>query len=139
MDLTEKDYVVIVQCDIVKQRCSGYSCERAFNDRKGGFADYPPDRALRTVNMTCGGCCGRALHRNLAHLVRKLDKAEGIKRDRIVVQLSTCITKASNHGPACPHLNYLRELISSLGLDYLEDTYVSTQAAERRASGRYPS
>ena len=46
-DLREKDYVVIVQCDLVKQRCSGYFCEKAFTERTGGFSDYPKDKAFR--------------------------------------------------------------------------------------------
>ncbi len=90
-DVKDKDYIVIVQCDIVKERCSGVYCERAFHERSGGFAGLPKDRAYRTLNMTCGGCCGRALHRKLTHLARKLKK-EDIKKKQILVQLSSCIT-----------------------------------------------
>jgi len=88
IDPAEKDYVVIVQCHIVKQRCPGYFCEKAFHERTGGFADYPKDRAYRVMNMTCGGCCGRAVHRKLSSLLRQLKKREGIEKDRVVVQLS---------------------------------------------------
>ena len=42
VDLNEKDYVVIVQCNLAKQRCSGVLCEQGFNQRAGGFADYLP-------------------------------------------------------------------------------------------------
>ena len=84
VDLEKKDYVVILQCEIVKQRCSGHDCEEAFHKRKGGFAAYPRDRAYRTLYMTCGGCCGLATQRKLTHLARRLKKREGIERDRIV-------------------------------------------------------
>ena len=63
--MEEKEYLVIVQCHLVMQRCSGYFCEKAFSERLGGFADYPSDKRYRTLYMTCGGCCGRALHRKL--------------------------------------------------------------------------
>lgn len=130
MDLGEKDYVVIVQCDIVKERCSGYHCERAFHGRTGGFTDYPKDKSYRTLYMTCGGCCGRAVHRKLSHLARKLKKGEGIEKDRIVVQLSSCITRDNFHAPPCPHLDYLKTLLGKLGLDVREDTRVGSLTRE---------
>ncbi len=136
-DLAQKDYVVVVQCEIVKQRCSGYHCERAFHQRAGGFADYPSERAYRTLTLTCGGCCGRALHRKLMHLVGKIAKAESIARDRIVVQLSSCITTDNHHGPPCPHLDYLKALIARAGLDCREHTVLSATAERRRAEGLY--
>jgi predicted metal-binding protein len=64
MDLSQKEYLVIVQCDIVKERCPGFLCEKAWHERTGGFADYPADKAYRVVHLTCGGCCGRALHQD---------------------------------------------------------------------------
>jgi len=47
IELKDKDYIAVVQCDIVKERCSGYYCEKAFHERTGGFAAYPKDRAGR--------------------------------------------------------------------------------------------
>ncbi len=137
MDLARKDYVVIVQCDIVKQRCSGYFCERSFSQRTGGFAAYPRERAYRVTYMTCGGCCGRALHRKLTHLKRMLKKHEGADKDRIVVQLSSCITKDNYHAPPCPHLDYLRTLLKKIGIDFREDTRISDKARKRRDEGVY--
>lgn len=135
--LDNKDYVVVVQCDLVKQRCSGYFCEKAFHERTGGFADYPKDKAFRTLYLTCGGCCGRAVGRKLSHLVKKLKSKENIEKDRIVVQLSSCIAKDNYHGPPCPHLEYLKLLIGRLGLDIREGTQISGKAEERRAEGVY--
>ncbi len=137
MNLDNKDYIVITQCHIVKERCSGYACERSFNERSGGFTSYPKNKAYRTLNLTCGGCCGRALNRKLSHLIRELQKKERIKKDRIVVQLSSCITKNNYHGPPCPHLDYLKNIIAKLGLDICEDTYISKRAEERRKAGLY--
>ncbi len=136
-DLDRKDYVAIVQCHIVKQRCSGYFCEKAFHDRTGGFAEYPQDRAYRTIYMTCGGCCGLAIQRKLGDLVRGLKKQEGIEKDRLVVQLSSCMTEDNFHGPPCPHLDYIKGLIARRGLEVREGTRLSELAAKRRKGGSY--
>jgi predicted metal-binding protein len=137
--MKEKDYIAIVQCHLVKQRCSGYFCEKAFHERTGGFLDYAPDKPYRTLYLTCGGCCGRPLHRKLSNLVHKIKSVEGIEKDRIVVQLSSCITKDNYHGPPCPHLDYLKELIARNGLDFVESTSISQKSEERRKAGIYRS
>jgi predicted metal-binding protein len=137
IDLRSKDYIVIVQCHIVKDRCSGYNCERAFHERTGGFAAYPKDKAYRMLNMTCGGCCGRAVQRKLSNLTRRIKKQEDIGKDRIVVQLSSCITKDNFHAPPCPHLDYLKGLIAKLGLDVREDTVIDEKSEKRRKEGMY--
>lgn len=137
VDLKQKDYVVIVQCHIVKERCSGYNCERAFHERTGGFAAYPKDKIYRMLNMTCGGCCGRAVQRKLSNLIRRIKKQEDIGKDRIVVQLSSCITKDNFHAPPCPHLDYLKSLIAKLGLDVREDTFIDEKSEKRRKEGLY--
>lgn len=136
-DLGKKDYIVVVQCDIVKERCSGYFCEKAFHERTGGFAGYPKDRAYRTIYVTCGGCCGRALQRKLTHLKRQIKKHEGIEKDRLVVQLSSCMVFDSFHAPPCPHLDYIRTLIARAGFDVLDGTKVDGKSEERRKSGAY--
>ena len=137
--MESKDYIVIVQCDLVMQRCSGYFCEKAFHERTGGFGVYRADKAYRTLYLTCGGCCGRGLHRKLEHLANKLFAQEKVARDRIAVQLSTCMTKDNYHGPPCPHLAYIKTLIGRLKLDYREDTHISLKAQERRKAGVYKS
>ncbi len=137
IDLKNKDYIVIVQCHIVKERCSGYNCERAFNERTGGFAEYPKDKTYRMLSMTCGGCCGRAVHRKLSNLIRQIKKNEAVTKDRIVVQLSSCITKDNYHSSPCPHLDYLKSLITKLGLDVRGDTYIDEKSEMRRKAGLY--
>lgn len=139
MDLNQKDYLVIVQCEIVKQRCPGYLCEKAFTERTGGFADYPKDKQFRVISLTCGGCCGRALHRTLTLLKRSLKKHEGIEKDQIIVQLSSCISKDNYHAPPCPHKDYIKALIEKIGLDYRQDTVISSKSEHRREEGIYES
>jgi len=135
--LEDKDYVVIVQCHITKQRCTGFACEIAFHERSGGFAEYAKDKAYRTLQITCGGCCGRALNGKLAQLIRKLGKQQGIGKDQIVVQLSSCITTHNFHGPPCQHLDYLKTLIAQAGLDVRDGTWINKLSVKRREEGLY--
>ena len=137
--MQDKTYIVVVQCHLVKQRCSGYFCEKAFFHRTGGFIDYPKESIYRTLYMTCGGCCGRATHRKLSNLVRQIKKRENLDKESIVVHLSSCITKDNYHGPPCPHLEYLEKLIGKLGLDIKKDTSISDIAEKRRKEGVYSS
>lgn len=137
MELSNKEYIVIVQCDIVKQRCPGYLCEKAFNERTGSFANYPKDKDFRVINLSCGGCCGRALHRKLALLKRSLNEKEQIGKDKIIVQFSSCIVKDNFHAPPCPHLDYLKQLVDKLGLDHLDGTRISKNSERLRKEGKY--
>lgn len=139
MDLTNKKLVVIVQCDIVMERCSGYFCEKAFHERTGGFTCYGTEQPLRAMYLTCGGCCGRALHRKLCNLIRKIQQCEGIGKECLAVQLSSCITKDNFHAPPCPHLAYLKRLIKKLDLDIVSDTHISSKSEQRRQEGIYRS
>ena len=139
IDLTQKQYIVLVQCHIVKERCPGYLCEKAFHERTGGFSQYPKDKAYRMLSMTCGGCCGRAVHRKLTQFLRTIAKKEGITKEQIVVQLSSCITNDNYHAPPCPHLDYIRTLIARIGLDVRDASVVSATSEKRRREGRYHS
>jgi predicted metal-binding protein len=136
--MNEKSYIIVVQCHIVKERCSGYFCEKSFFERSGGFACYSPQESIRILNMTCGGCCGLAVHRKLSDFLNFIKKKENITKEKIVVHLSSCIVKDNFHGPKCPHLDYLKDLISGKhGLDIVEGTRISKLAEARREQGIY--
>ena len=125
-------YVVVLQCHIVKERCSGYLCEEAFASRSGGFEGYAVDEPIRYLNLTCGGCCGRATLRKLSNLMKLLRKRSDITPDEVVLHFSSCICKESFHGPKCPHYDYLKELVERKGLQWREGTRISEQAEGRR-------
>ncbi len=138
IEIQEKDYIVVVQCDIVMERCSGYYCEKAFNERSGGFAVYPREKAYRTLYLTCGECCGRAVHRKVYNLIAAIREEEGVKKDRIAVHLSSCVTKESYHGPKCPHVDYLKTMIEEkLSLDLIDATTISRTSEGLRKEGVY--
>ena len=133
-----KSYIAVVQCHIVKERCSGFLCEKSFHDRTGKFEAYSKDDEVRFLNLTCGGCCGRGVHRKLADLKQMLEKKEKLDKSRLAVHLSSCIAFSSYHGPACPHLDYLKDIITNkLGLDCVDGTYISKAAQRRREKGIY--
>jgi len=131
-------YIVVVQCQIAMQRCSGYGCERAFTERQGGFADLPAEGRYRILYMDCGGCCGKTVLRRLQHVCRQAAR-DGIDKGAIVVQLASCLTKDNYHSPRCPHAEYIRELVARAGLKCREDTVISATAERRRADGTYRS
>jgi predicted metal-binding protein len=136
--MENKTYIVVVQCDIAMERCSGYFCEQAYAHRTGRFSTYPADRKYRTLYMTCGGCCGRAVHRKLGDLTRTIKTKEDVEKARIVVHLASCITHDNFHGPKCPHLDYLKTMIGNkAGLDIVEGTHISKLSEKRRGKGVY--
>ena len=134
--MTNHQYIAVVQCHLVKQRCSGYFCEKAFTSRAGGFADLDAERPYRIVYVDCGGCCGKATQRKLTNLIRNARK-DGITKGKIVVQLASCVTKDNFHSPPCPHLAYIKELIARAGLACREDTVISEKSEQRREQGIY--
>jgi len=136
--MKNKKYIVTVQCHIVKEHCSGYLCEYAFNERSGAFSEYKNRENLRFLSLTCGGCCGRALHRKLSNLLQQLKKKEDIEKDEVQVHFSSCISFESYHGDICPHKKYLEDLVSDkLGLDFIDGSKISNLTEKRREEGHY--
>ncbi len=139
MNPGETDFVVAVQCrQVVGDTCAGFLCEHAFNARKDGFAAYPPDRKIRFLSIDCGGCPGRSTLRKLVNLKHNLKKRESVLPDRVVVHLSSCITRTNHHGPRCPHIDYIKNQVREAGFgECVEDTRISATAEKRRAQGQY--
>ena len=136
--LQDKEYIVVVQCDIVKERCSGYLCEYAFTERSGPFSAYPKDKGIRFLPLTCGGCCGRATHRKVFNLLEMIKQKEHIDAKKIAVHFSSCVSFDSYHGPPCPHKEYLKTMIvDKLGLDLMEGSYISKTTEKLRKKGKY--
>ena len=134
----EPRYIAIIQCHIVTEKCPGFFCENAFTKRMGAFAKYKSNKDLRCVTITCGGCCGRAVHRKLALLLKTLKNREGIQKDDVMVHLSSCVAFDNYHAPPCPHIEYLKKLIADkLGLKIDYGTKISDLSEKRRGEGRY--
>ncbi|MHC4874435.1 MAG: CGGC domain-containing protein [Planctomycetota bacterium] len=85
-----------------------------------------------------GGCCGRAVHRKLMGLLKKIKQKEEIGKDEIKVHLASCVAFDSHHGGPCPHKDYLKELIvKKVGLECIEGSRFSDLTEQRRAEGIY--
>ncbi|HBM15379.1 MAG TPA: CGGC domain-containing protein [Lentisphaeria bacterium] len=134
----EIKYIVIVQCHIVTEKCPGFFCENAFTKRVGAFTEYKGNSHIRCITVSCGGCCGRAVHRKLSLLLKTLKKREGIEKESVIVHLASCIAFDNFHAPPCPHINYLKELIGvKLGLPIKEGTKISDLSEKRRSECLY--
>lgn len=137
-DLSKKEYLVVVQCaQTVDQVCPGYICEYNFNIRGGGFSRYPAEQNLRYNSISCGGCPGRSVARKLYQFLKKYKAKEKGTEEKVIVHLSSCITRNNHHGPRCPHIDYIKSQIARTGLEYVEDSYISKLADKNRAEGRY--
>jgi len=128
--------VVIIQCDIVTRRCSGYACMKTFYGRTGKFADYPED--TQYMAFTCGGCCGAGVAAKLEDLLRKIKRWKDRKED-VVIHLASCVCSDNYHRPPCPHLDYIRAIIERKGYPCVLGTYISKGTSKKREDGTYQS
>ena len=128
--------VVVVQCDKVIHKCSGFACMKAFYERSGMFAAY--DAGARYLLMTCGGCCGADMAAKTEHFSRKLAKfTEFAAKEDVVFHLASCVVSDNYHRGACPFKNYLKSIIERKGYPVVKGSYISQRAATKRAEGIY--
>lgn len=129
-------YVVIIQCDIAHRRCSGFACTNAFYNKDNSFKDY--DENTRYISFTCGGCCGKGLASKLEHFSKKLRIKTKISKDEVSVHLSSCMTTDNHHYDRCPHIDYIKNILSKKGYtNVIEGTYLSKGADRKRDEGIY--
>nr|WP_206459679.1 CGGC domain-containing protein [Anaerovorax sp. IOR16] len=129
-------YVMIIQCDIARQRCSGFACTNGFYNRDDVFKDY--DNNVRYLSLTCGGCCGTSLASKLEHFSNKLKKETDATKNDVAVHLSSCMVTDNYHHDRCPHVDYIKALIKKKGYQrIIEGTYISKAAEKRREKGEY--
>lgn len=129
-------YVVIIQCDIVQRRCSGFACTNAFYNKEELFKDY--DDTTKYISFTCGGCSGKGVAVKLEHLSKKLSKKTDINKDEVVVHLSSCMVNDSYHSDRCPHADYIKSIVIKKGYkNVVEGSYISANAARKRKEGTY--
>jgi len=66
-----------------------------------------------------------------------LSKEAGIQPTEIAVHLSACVVNESGHYPPCPHLDYVKTILSRKGLRAVEGAYLSASTEERPRQGYY--
>lgn len=129
-------YVVIIQCDIAHNRCSGFACTNAFYNKDNVFKDY--DDSTRYISFTCGGCCGKSVATKLEHLSKKLKAKNNIDKDEVIIHLSSCMATDNYHYDRCPHIDYIKSIILKKGYKSVaEGSYVSPGAEKKRAEDIY--
>jgi len=128
-------FVVMIQCEIARRRCSGFACTDAFYNRNDGFKDYGSE--VRYISIPCGGCCGAGLAAKLEHFSNKLKKTD-VKKDEVAVHLSSCMVTDNYHHDRCPHTDYIKALVEKKGYkNIVEGTYISRVSEKKRESGEY--
>lgn len=131
-------FVMIVQCDKSRKRCSGFACTKTFYDKEGFFKKFNYDDDTKYIAFTCGGCNGDNLDTYLKHFSQKLLKKTELKKDEIAVHLSSCITTENYHHDRCPFIHNLEKIVKENGYKTLRyGTYLSKKAEERRKAGIY--
>lgn len=126
--------VIIIQCDIVSKRCSGFMCMKTFYDRSDSFADYPPD--TQYITFTCGGCCGAGVAGKLEEVQRKI-KRHNMKFDSVTIHLASCIVSENYHRMACPFKEYIKKICERKGYKVVKGSYISAKTEAKRESGEY--
>ncbi|HWR39249.1 MAG TPA: CGGC domain-containing protein [Patescibacteria group bacterium] len=129
-------YVVIIQCQLAHNRCSGFACTHSFYERTGAFAGYGED--LRYISFTCGGCCGKGIAAKLEHLAKKLKKKTDVTPEQVVIHLASCMTSDNHHYDRCPHVDYIKQMLTKKGFhQVVESSYISGGATKKREQGIY--
>mgnify|MGYP004444337527 FL=1 len=131
-------YVVIIQCDIARERCSGFACAKSFYDREGFFKDLGYPHGTRYIAITCRGCCGGQIASLLEHFSNKLARQTEVKKDEVAIHLSTCMVTDNYHHDRCPNLEYIKGIVRKKGfVNIVDGTFRSANASKRRSEGVY--
>ena len=131
-------FVVIIQCDIARKRCSGFACTKSFYQTEDFFENCGYDDSVRYLALTCGGCSGTTIASYLEHFSKKLAAKMGIKKEEVAVHLSSCMVTDNYHHDRCPHLEYIKSIIIKKGFSNITDgTFKSESATAKRAAGIY--
>ncbi len=131
-------FVVIIQCDIARLRCSGFACTKCFYDREGFFKDCGYPHGTRYIAFTCGGCCGGSIASHLEHFSNKLARQTDLKKDEVAVHIASCMATDNYHHDRCPNLEYIKGIIRKKGYkNIVGGTFRSDNATKKRKAGIY--
>ncbi len=127
--------VVIIQCAIALERCSGFNCSWAFHKKLNYFKDYHEDTMY--VSFSCGGCPGRRISRLISNLRKGALKKGNIEKHNIVVHLTACVVNDNGHYPKCPFKDYMKAILLQKGFKVIEGGYESCGSANKRKNNHY--
>jgi len=131
-----ENYVVIIQCDTAKNRCSGLRCTNAFYEKKDAFKNY--DKDTKYISFTCGGCSGKSVSAKLANFSMWLKKYSNIEKDNVFIHLSSCMATDNGHYDRCPNIDYIKQIMVKKGYNNIvEGSIFSKKSEELREQGIY--
>lgn len=129
-------YILMIQCDIAHNRCSGFACTHSFYERSGAFAQYGED--CKYISFTCGGCCGKSVAAKIEHFMRKLKAKTDILKEEVVIHLASCMVTDNAHYNRCPHVDFIKGILAKKDfINVVEGTYISKGATRKRELGIY--
>ena len=131
--------LVIIQCEDVVKRCSGFLCMNDFYERIGKFENYSDkdSNKIRYMTITCGGCCGNLLTPKLENLGMRLKKAN-IDKNNVIIHFASCICSDNSHRQPCPFMNRMKMLLLRKGFNNIVlGTHISKKAEAKRQAGIY--
>lgn len=131
-----KKYVLIIQCAIAHNRCSGFACTNSFYERTGAFEKYGEN--MRYLSFTCGGCCGKSVAAKIEHFIKKLESKTDVLKSEVVIHLSSCMVTDNVHYDRCPHVDFIKKILVKKGFTTIvEGSYISGGATRKREIGIY--
>ncbi|MBP2627991.1 MAG: hypothetical protein H6Q68_2702 [Firmicutes bacterium] len=129
-------YILIIQCDIAHNRCSGFACTNSFYERSGAFEKYGEN--IKYISFTCGGCCGKSVAAKIEHFTRKLTLKTDILKDEVIIHLASCMVTDNAHYDRCPHVDFIKRILAKKGFtNVVEGSYISGGASRKREMGIY--
>jgi len=129
-------FVVIIQCDIAHNRCSGFACTNSFYARDGAFAGYGD--GVKYISFTCGGCCGKSVAAKIEHFGKMLQAKTELTKNEVVVHLASCMVTDNHHYDRCPHVQYIKDILAKKGFhNIVEGSFISGKATKLREKGVY--
>lgn len=136
MDKKSIKYVIAIQCDHSRRRCSGFACSNSFFEKNFAFEGYGED--TKFITMTCGGCCGTPVAGYMEHFGQKLRAKTDISKSEVAVHLATCVVTDNRHHDRCPHVDYIKQIIRKNGFEnIIEGTFQAEATRRKREAGEY--
>lgn len=136
MDKNKIKFVVAIQCEHSRTRCSGFACANSFFERNCSFAGYPED--TKFITMTCGGCNGTGVAGQLEHFAKKMHAMTDVKKSEVAVHFASCAVTENRHHDRCPYIENMKDIVERHGFaDVIEGTFESPATKKLREMGKY--
>lgn len=111
--------IAVLTCLDACQVCTGAGCLRAWNSRSRGFAPYAGEEVSLAAFFHCNGC-GKDPETDTG-MLEKLDRLQSEGVD--TVHIGICAVKDRKAGTLCRHIEKIREMLRSRGIQTIVGTH----------------